>query len=79
MNLNDSVTHIPSIGDLMAKRLSKLEISTIRDLLFHFPNRHEDLTTVSTIRELQPLQTTTLRVKINKIENVYTKYKSGDS
>ena len=77
MNLNDSVTHIPSIGDLMAKRLSKLEISTIRDLLFHFPNRHEDLTTVSTIRELQPLQTTTLRVKINKIENVYTKYRKN--
>lgn len=40
MHISDSINSIKGIGDKKAKLYEKLEISTIRDLLFHFPRTY---------------------------------------
>ncbi|MBK9098676.1 MAG: ATP-dependent DNA helicase RecG [bacterium] len=46
--LDDSVQYLKSVGPKRAEAFSKIGIKTIRDLLFYFPSRHLDRTTVLT-------------------------------
>jgi len=46
--LDDSVQYLKSVGPKRAELFSKIGIKTIRDLLFYFPSRHLDRTTVLT-------------------------------
>ncbi len=46
--LESSVQYIKSVGPKRAESFSKIGISTIRDLIFYFPSRHLDRTTVLT-------------------------------
>jgi len=46
--LDDSVQYLKSVGPKRAESFSKIGIKTIRDLLFYFPSRHLDRTTVLT-------------------------------
>lgn len=43
--LNQSVQYLKSIGPKRAESFRKIDIDTIRDLLFYFPSRHLDRTT----------------------------------
>lgn len=43
MSLNDPVTILGGVGEKRAEGLAALGITTIRDLLFYFPMRYEDL------------------------------------
>ena len=45
-NLDDLVQYLKSVGPKRAESFSKIGIRTIRDLLFYFPSRHLDRTTV---------------------------------
>src|SRR4030042_6685271 len=44
--LNQSIQYLKSIGPKRAESFRKIGIETIRDLLFYFPSRHLDRTTV---------------------------------
>ena len=46
--LDSSVQYIKSVGPKRAESFSKIGIKTIRDLIFYFPSRHLDRTTVLT-------------------------------
>ncbi len=46
--LDDSVQYLKSVGPKRAESFSKIGINTIHDLLFYFPSRHLDRTTVLT-------------------------------
>jgi ATP-dependent DNA helicase RecG len=46
--LDDSVQYLKSVGPKRAESFGKIGIKTIRDLLFYFPSRHLDRTTVLT-------------------------------
>lgn len=46
--LDDSVQYLKSVGPIRSEAFSKIGIKTIRDLLFYFPSRHLDRTTVLT-------------------------------
>lgn len=46
--LDNSVQYIKSVGPRRAESFSKIGINTIRDLLYFFPSRHLDRTTVLT-------------------------------
>jgi ATP-dependent DNA helicase RecG len=46
--LDSSVQYIKSVGPKRAESFSKIGINTIRDLIFYFPSRHLDRTTVLT-------------------------------
>lgn len=51
--LRRKITTLPGIGKTRAKKLEKLNIRTIYDLLYHVPFRYEDYTTIKQIVELR--------------------------
>ncbi|MBU2577592.1 ATP-dependent DNA helicase RecG [Patescibacteria group bacterium] len=73
MNIKDPVEKLPLVGPTFAKRLGKLKIETIEDLIYHFPFRYDDFSLISPITGTQPGETVTIRGIIEKITNQYTK------
>lgn len=55
---------------IFLKRLQKLGIETIRDILWHFPIRYEDFSSIYKIADLEPGQEATVR---GELENVKVK------
>jgi ATP-dependent DNA helicase RecG len=53
------------------RRLEKMGIKTVGDLLWHFPARYEDFTKTYTVAELEPGQQATLR---GRIEDIRTRH-----
>ena len=53
MNLSTSVGTIPQIGTAYEKRLKNMGITTLRDLLFHFPRTYQDLSNITPIRNIK--------------------------
>jgi len=51
--LNNSLSKIPGIGNFLSLKFKKLEIETIKDLLWHFPSRYEDFSKIRKIVELK--------------------------
>lgn len=52
MNFSTSISSLPYVGPAYQKRLEKLKIKTVGDLLFHFPLRYEDLSKRSSISSI---------------------------
>ncbi len=53
-SLSDPVRYLGGVGPEMARRLAKLEIRTVRDLLFHIPKSYRDRRAVTPIASLEP-------------------------
>ncbi|MHB8577823.1 MAG: ATP-dependent DNA helicase RecG, partial [Dehalococcoidia bacterium] len=53
LTLDAPVTSVPGIGAGRAEVLGRLGIEVVRDLLFHFPHRHDDYSRVAPISELR--------------------------
>jgi ATP-dependent DNA helicase RecG len=53
LGLDSPVTVLPRISDGYAKRLTRLGVTTIRDLLYLFPRRYDDYRSMKTINQLQ--------------------------
>ncbi|MEK7540562.1 MAG: ATP-dependent DNA helicase RecG [Patescibacteria group bacterium] len=69
LRLTDSVTQLPRVGPAVAKKLAKLEIETVGDLLFHIPRRYEDWSTLTPIGQLQAGTIATVTGKVELITN----------
>ncbi len=52
--LKKPVSELHGIGPRMAEKLESLEITTIEQLLFTFPRRYDDYTTMKTLNRLRP-------------------------
>ena len=50
--LDEKITALKGIGQTTAKRLEKLNIFTVRDMLYHFPFRNEDRSEIRKIAEV---------------------------
>ena len=61
------------MGGVYAKRLSKLGVRSVRDLLYHFPFRYQDYTQTTKIRLLAAGSDSAVRGKIIKIGSIRTK------
>jgi ATP-dependent DNA helicase RecG len=48
----ETVTHVHGISDMTAKKLKRLNIETVNDLLYSFPRRYIDYSTLKTIDQL---------------------------
>lgn len=72
MNLFTLIEEVPGIGPQYQKKLKKLGIKTVRDLLFHFPHRYEDFSNFLKISEVKIGQFVCLQGKILEIENTKT-------
>jgi ATP-dependent DNA helicase RecG len=53
----------------ISKKLLKLGLKTVRDLLFYYPFRYEDLSAVKKIKDLAPGETATIKVRVELIKN----------
>ena len=62
------------VGKTYSQRLGKLEITTIEELLHHYPHRWEDLSLISKISQVQPGEKVTIQGEIIDSRNIYTKY-----
>ncbi|MGH2545236.1 MAG: OB-fold nucleic acid binding domain-containing protein, partial [Ardenticatenaceae bacterium] len=71
--LDRPVTEVPGIGTAKARRLERLGIQTIRELLYHAPFRYEDYTTMKQIAELMYGDEVTLAGVIQEIDVYKTK------
>ena len=52
MNLNDSISVILGVGPQRVKVLNGLGVESVKDMLYYFPRRYLDRTTLTPIREL---------------------------
>ena len=56
-----------------AKRLEKLDITTLRDFLFHLPSRYDDYSKITPIANAEIGELATIQGKITEITNTYTR------
>lgn len=68
LRLSSPVTDLPGIGPAKAKFLSRLEIVHIRDLLFHFPRRYDDFSTITHIKDLETGKNMTVRGRVKNVK-----------
>jgi len=71
-----SIGDLPRINERYLKKFHKLGLATVRDLLYHFPNRYEDFSKIITIDKLKLNEIATIQGEILKIENIRT-FKKG--
>ncbi|HLD11472.1 MAG TPA: ATP-dependent DNA helicase RecG [Patescibacteria group bacterium] len=73
MDLTKKIEDIRFIGPAYAKRLKNLDISTVRDLLYHIPHRYDDFSQVKQISEIHPGDVVSVRGKVWQIKNVFSR------
>lgn len=77
MDLNTPLTLASRAYKMYAKRLEKLGIFKLEDFLYHIPFRYDDFSLISKINIVQAGEKVTIRGKVDKIQNQYTRrYKS---
>jgi ATP-dependent DNA helicase RecG len=73
MNLESPVSDLPFVGPAYAKRLKKLEVETIRDLLHHIPRRYLDFRKNVSIKSLRVGEEATVEGEVRSAINTFTK------
>ena len=74
LSLSSPITSLYMIAAGYAKRLEKLGIKTVSDLLYHLPFRYDDFSLVSKISLLQVGEKVSVVGEIIKINNLRTKF-----
>ena len=64
VRLNDDAAQLGNVNSRTKSRLKVLGIETVEDLVFHFPHRHDDFTSIRTISQLVPGETQTVVAEI---------------
>ena len=73
MDLQSPVTALPMVGPAYGRRLEKLGIKIINDLLHHIPHKYLDLSLTSPISRVQPGEMLTVKGKVVSMKNQYTR------
>ncbi|MEK7178054.1 MAG: DEAD/DEAH box helicase, partial [Patescibacteria group bacterium] len=68
--LDVSIQNIKYFGPAAVKKLAKLKIKTVRDLLYHFPFRYEDFSNFTPIADLKPNSQATVHGTILNAKNI---------
>ena len=69
MDLSSPIEKVPRIGPVLQARLKKLGIRTVKDLIYHFPQRYEDFSRFVSIANLQARQNVAIQGKILEIKD----------
>ncbi len=56
MNLETPILNLMGVGPFVAKKLNKLGIKTLGDLVYHLPFRYEDFSNIIPIAKLKPVK-----------------------
>jgi ATP-dependent DNA helicase RecG len=70
--LDTPIAKLPRINERYLKKFHKLGLNTVRDLLYHFPNRYDDFSKIIAINKLKLNETATIQGEILTIENTRT-------
>lgn len=68
------VSKIFMIGEKYGKKLAKLDIITVENLLYHFPARYDDFSRKTKISQIVPGQKTTVFGQVTQFQNTFTRY-----
>jgi len=72
MDLSTPIEQIPKVGPQYQKKLKRLGIETVGQLIFHFPHRYEDFSDIIPISKAETGKIVCLQGKIIKIKNIRT-------
>ncbi|MFH1841313.1 MAG: ATP-dependent DNA helicase RecG [Candidatus Nealsonbacteria bacterium] len=72
MNLSTKIEQLQGIGPKYQKKLKRLGIKTIRNLLYHFPHRYEDFSNVTEISKIKGIENYCIQGKILEIKSLRT-------
>lgn len=72
MNLYDDVRSIKGVGEVLAAKLSSLGIFTVKDLLYYFPRKYDDYSSVIKIVNIKPGKLT-VKVKLKDVKAYYVR------
>ncbi len=67
-NLKKPLNELKGIGPAIINKLHKLNLYTIKDLLYHWPTRYEDFSKISPIKSLKTSNKATIQGKIQTIK-----------
>ena len=73
MKLSDSVSKLPKVGPIYLKRLEKLGIAKIGDLLTHPPSRFLDFRNITPVGRARVGDIVTVKGKLNFLKNQHSK------
>jgi ATP-dependent DNA helicase RecG len=73
--LSTPLSDVPGLAGPLSARLAKLKIATVKDLLYYFPFRYQDFSTIKPITELQLNEVATIHGTIEKLSVSKTKWK----
>ncbi len=73
MDSQTPIENLPGIGSHYARKLKKLEIETVEDLIYHFPFRYDDFSQISAISNLIPGEKISIQGVIWQIRNIRTR------
>ncbi len=68
MRLNSPITALKGVGPQLAKRLARLQIETVQDLLLHLPFRYQDRTRLTPFSELAPEMEVVIEGRVQSTE-----------
>ena len=67
MNLSTPISELAGVGPIYEKRLRKLGITIVRDILFHFPKDYHDFSKITSINKVREGQTYCIKGRILEI------------
>jgi len=73
VNPHTPIENLPGVGFHYAKKLKRLEIKTLEDLIYHFPFRYDDFSQISAISNITPGEKLSIQGVIWQIKNVRTR------
>ena len=68
MRLDSPISSLSRINQIHADALKRLKLSTVRDLLYHFPTRYADSREVTSTTNLEPGKPVTLYGVMEKVQ-----------
>jgi ATP-dependent DNA helicase RecG len=69
LSLSTELRETPGIPPRFLPKLARLGLTTVRDLLWHFPIRYEDFSNIYTIEDLIPHQDATITAEIVEVKS----------
>ena len=70
MKLDSPVAKLPLVGPVYVRRLEKLGIQTVEDLIHHIPHRYNDYSHIAKIAHVQAGETATIRAELKELKNL---------
>lgn len=68
LTVDAPVTSLKRVDEKLAAKLNRLDVATVRDLLYHFPRYHQDYSRAAKIAELQFGQEVTVTGRLSNIQ-----------